>query len=115
MSSDIWSFMDVFVLAAGFYALYAAWILKREGKITKTFLAFNDTDVNTCKDLQGYANFMAPKLYTLAGTMILYAVVALINSYAVDVHSLALVILAAFMVVLVWYGFMAKKALDAYF
>ena len=40
--------------------------------------------MNTCKDLGAYAASMAPKLSTLAGVMILYGVVSLINTYVVE-------------------------------
>ena len=61
----IWNITDLIVLGAGFYALYAAYVLRTQGKIIKTFLVFKDTDVSSCKDLQGYANLMSPKPPTM--------------------------------------------------
>lgn len=86
--NDAWSIMDIVILVCGVYALYAAYVLKTKGKIIKTFLVFKETDVNTCKDLGAYAASMAPKLSTLAGVMILYGVVSLINTYVVSIMSL---------------------------
>ena len=83
--NDAWSIMDIVILVCGVYALYAAYVLKTKGKIIKTFLVFKETDVNTCKDLGAYAASMAPKLSTLAGVMILYGVVSLINTYVVSI------------------------------
>lgn len=36
----IWNITDLIVLGAGFYALYAAYVLRTQGKIVKTFLVF---------------------------------------------------------------------------
>ena len=48
----IFNLIDIVILGFGFYALYSAYVLKKEGKIIETFLVFKDTDVRTCKDLQ---------------------------------------------------------------
>ena len=77
------------------WSWYAAYVLKTKGKIIKTFLVFKETDVNTCKDLGAYAASMAPKLSTLAGVMILYGVVSLINTYVVSIMSLYWVMMVA--------------------
>lgn len=74
----IWNITDLIVLGAGFYALYAAYVLRTQGKIVKTFLVFKDTDVSSCKDLQGYANLMSPKLMVLGGVMVAYGAVSLL-------------------------------------
>ena len=39
----IWNITDLIVLGAGFYALYAAYVLRTQGKIVKTFLAVSYT------------------------------------------------------------------------
>ena len=115
MDNDFWSFMDIFILGVGIYALYAAWVLKKKGTIVKTFLVFKETDVSACKDLQGYASLMSPKLGTLAGAIIAYGVLALINTYVVDIHQLCSVAMIAAAAVLVWYGIEVKKAMKKYF
>ena len=109
------SILDWVVLAFGAYALYAAWVLKREGRIIETFLVFKDTDVKKCKDIQGYARYMSPKLWTVGLVMIAYAGISLINTYVITVSSLFWVMMAVFLVSLVWYGMEAKKAMKMYF
>lgn len=111
----LFNMIDILVLLFGLYALYAAYVLKKDGTIIKTFLVFKETDVESCKDLQGYANFMSPKLWTLGGVMITYSAVSLINTYVVSIISLFWVMMAVFLLVLVWYGFEAKKAMQRYF
>ncbi len=111
----IWNLMDVLILGCGFYALYSAYMLKTQGKIIKTFLVFKDTDVDSCKDLQEYANLMSPKLYTLGGIMVAYGVVSLINAYLVNINGLYITFIVIFTVALIWYGIAVSKALKKYF
>ncbi len=111
----IFNLIDIMILGFGFYALYSAYVLKTEGKIIATFLVFKDTDVGSCKDLQGYANFMSPKLGFLGGVMVAYGAVSLLNTYVVDIETLFWVMFIAFLVVLVWYSFAVKKAMKIYF
>lgn len=111
----IFNMLDLLVLGCGFYAMYSAWVLKREGKIIRTFLVFKETDVDSCKDLQGFANCMSPKLWTLGGVMVVYAGISLLNTYVVTIETLFWVMMAAFLAVLFWYGFEAKKAMEKYF
>ena len=91
----IWNITDLIVLGAGFYALYAAYVLRTQGKIVKTFLVFKDTDVSSCKDLQGYANLMSPKLMVLGGVMVAFIIL--------------------FLAVLFWYGYEVSRAMKKYF
>ena len=108
--NDAWSIMDIVVMVCGVYALYAAYVL-----IIKTFLVFKETDVNTCKDLGAYAASMAPKLSTLAGVMILYGVVSLINTYVISIMSLYWVMMVALIGTLIWYGIQTRNATKKYF
>ncbi len=111
----LFNLIDIMVLGAGFYAMYSAWVLQREGKIIRTFLALGDTDLDSCKDLQGYANYISPKLWTLGIVMIVYAGISLLNTYVVAINSLFWVMMAVFLVALFWYGREVKKAITKYF
>ena len=112
---SIYNMLDLLVLGCGFYAMYSAWILQREGKIVRTFLVFKETDVDSCKDLQGFANCMSPKLWTLGGVMAAYGGVPLLNTYVVSIETLFWVMMAVFFAVLFWYGYEVKKAMKKYF
>ncbi len=114
-TSGFWQFMDLAILAVGVYGLYAAWVLKNQGKIVKLFLTFKETDIGACKDLQGFANCMSSKLSTCAGVMLLYGVISILNFYVIDIHTLYWIMMLVFLVVLFWYGMEVKKALNQYF
>lgn len=111
----IFELIDLFILGGGIYALYSAYVLRREGKIIRTFLVFKDTDLNSCKDLQGYANFIGPKLWTLGIVMVVYGVASLINTYVVSIQNLFLVMMGVFVLTLFWYAVEVKKAMKKYF
>lgn len=114
-SSGFWQFMDLIILAAGVYGLYAAWVLKKKGQIIKLFLLMKDKNPGDCKDLQGFANCMSPKLRTCAGVMLIYGLIAVLNFYVIDIHTLYWVMVLVFLVVLFWYGLQLKKAVEQYF
>ena len=111
----IFNLLDWMVMGFGFYAMYSAWVLKREGKIIRTFLILRDTDPDSCRDLQGYANCMSPRLWTLGGVMAAYSIVSLINTYMVSVNTLFWLMMAVFLAVLFWYGLEVRKAMNKYF
>lgn len=111
----IFNLIDLLVLGFGFYAMYSAFVLRQEGKIVRTFLVFKDTDLNSCKDLQGYANCMSPKLWALGIVMVAYSVISLLNTYVVKIETLFWVMMAVFLLVLFWYGLEVKKAMKEYF
>ena len=113
--NELFNLIDIFVLAFGIYALYSAYVLQREGRIIRTFLVFKETDVDACKDLQGYANFMSPRLRTLGGVMIVYGGVSILNTYVTDIHTLLWVMMGAFFLVRVWYAMEVKRAMKKYF
>lgn len=111
----LFNLIDLCVLGFGFYALYSAYVLQREGKIIRTFLVFKETDLDSCKDLQGYANFMAPKLWAFGIIMIVYSVISMINTYLVSIETLFWVMMAVFLLALIWYAMEVKKAMKKYF
>ncbi|MBS6396526.1 MAG: hypothetical protein KH452_05185 [Clostridiales bacterium] len=111
----IFNLIDLIVLGFGFYALYGAYVLQREGKIVRTFLVFKDTDIEQCRDLQGYANCMAPKLWALGGIMVVYGIISLLNTYVVEISSLFMAMMAVFLLALFWYGMEVRKAMKKYF
>lgn len=111
----LFNLIDLIVLGFGFYALYSAYVLQHDGKIIQTFLVFKETDVESCTDLQGYANCMAPKLWALGIIMIAYGAVSMINTYVVNIGGLFGVMMVVFLVALIWYGLEARKAMKKYF
>lgn len=111
----IFNLIDLLVLGFGFYAMYSAFVLRQEGKIIRTFLVFKDTDLTSCRDLQGYANCMSPKLWTLGIVMVVYSGISLVNTYVVKIETLFWVMMAVFLLVLFWYGLEVKKAMKKYF
>lgn len=111
----LFNLIDIIIFACGFYALYSAYVLQRDGKIIRTFLVFKDTKVEDCTDLQGYANFMGPRLWTLGIIMILYGAASLINTYVVNIGTLFGIMMVLFLISLFWYSMEVKKAMARFF
>lgn len=114
-TNGIWELLDIMILVCGVYAGYGAYVLKNEGKIVRALLLSKDIKEESCKDLQGYANMMSPKLGILAGVMIVYSVISLLNTHVVNIMTLYWVAMVGMLAVMFWYSFQAKKAVQMYF
>ena len=115
MGNDLFVLMDLLIPVFGLYALYAAYELKKEGKIVETFLLYKGAKAEQCRDLEGYADYMAPRLRMLGGVLIAYGAVALLNDFFVKITGLFLLMIAVFVAALIAYGLAAKKAMQIYF
>lgn len=113
--SDFTMLLSIFMLGCGIYCLYAAVMLKTKGVINKTILLGKDTDPRKCKDKQGYINCVFPKTLVLGIVCTLYAVVDLVNTFVVKIPIFWYIMLAAFLVVLIWFGAATSKASKKYF
>lgn len=112
---DFTMLLGLLMLGCGIYCLYAAVMLKTKGVINKTILLGKDTDPRKCKDKEGYISCVFPKTLVLGAVCTLYAVVDLVNSFFVKIPVLWYIMLAAFLVVLVWFGATTSKAAKKYF
>lgn len=113
--NGIWELLDIMILICGVYAGYSAYVLKNEGKIVRALLLSRDVVEDSCKDLQGYANMMSPKLLTMGGVMVVYSVISLLNTHVLDIRTLYWAALICLLAVMFWYSFQAKKAIQLYF
>lgn len=113
--NDFTMLLGIFMLGCGIYCLYAAVLLKTKGIINKTILLGKDTDPSNCKDKNAYTNYVFPKMLVLGIVCTVYAAVDLINSFVVKVPVLWYIMLAAFLIVLVWFGAATSKASKKYF
>lgn len=113
--NDFTMLLGIFMLGCGIYCLYAAVMLKTKGIINKTILLGKDTDPRKCKDKEGYINCVFPKTLALGIVCTVYAATDLINTFVVEIPALWYIMLAAFLIVLIWFGASTSKAAKKYF
>ncbi len=109
------SIVDAISVGAGAYMLYAWYLLKFKGEITKTVLMREEINIKKCKNLEAYKAYVAPKMLVMAAACVLYGAAGLLNTYVFTMPvAVYLVIMAVFLAALVWYAVSTKKALEIF-
>ncbi len=112
---NIWSMMDIIFAGAGAYMLYAWILMKKTGEIKTSLLLSKEVDIRKCKDLEGYKNFMAPKMLVFGITALVYGGYGLVNSYVFSMPMpVYWAVMAGFFAVLVWFSVQSRKSLEMF-
>lgn len=113
---DIFSLIDIVVLGCGVYSLYTVYAMKQTGEIKKGWLISNQIDVDTCKDKEGYINFISIRTIILGIIIIIYGGIGVINSYLFELpSSLIYGSMIVFFICLIWFAVSSSKANKVYF
>ncbi|MCI8334786.1 MAG: hypothetical protein HFH25_09430 [Lachnospiraceae bacterium] len=112
---NIWSMMDIIFAGAGAYMLYAWILMKKTGEIKTSLLLSKEVDIRKCKDLEGYKNFMAPKMLVFGITALVYGGYGLVNSYVFSMPMpVYWAVMAGFFAVLVWFSVQSRKSVEMF-
>ena len=112
---NIWSMMDIIFAGAGAYMLYAWILMKKTGEIKTSLLLSKEVDIRKCKDLEGYKNFMAPKMLVFGITALVYGGYGLVNSYVFSMPMpVYWAVMAGFCAVLVWFSVQSRKSVEMF-
>ena len=112
---NIWSMMDIIFAGAGAYMLYAWILMKKTGEIKTSLLLSKEVDIRKCKDLEGYKNFMAPKMLVFVITALVYGGYGLVNSYVFSMPMpVYWAVMAGFFAVLVWFSVQSRKSVEMF-
>ncbi len=112
---NIWSFLDIVFLGAGFYMLYAWILMKKKGEIKQEVLMSKDIDLKKCKDLEGYKAYIAPKMLIFAVSAMLYGGAGLVNSYVTALPVIVYnILMITFLVILIWFALMTRKGMEKF-
>ncbi len=106
----MFGFMDIIVLGCGIYGLYSWNMLVNKHEIIKTFLIGGSNQPQDCTDIEGFANYMGPKLLILSVVMIVFGGISAYNDYVQSIGMIYWVLTAGFFAAIVWYCVMLRKA-----
>lgn len=111
MDNSIWSILDIIFIGAGFYVLYAMFVMNKTGEIKTSVLLSKDTDIRKCKDIEGYKKYVSPKMIAFGIGSILYGAAGLVNTYVYTLPTLIyMAVMIVFFAVLIWYALATRKA-----
>ncbi len=71
----------IFGVGCGIYCLYGYYMLKFKGEIMQSLFLPKDTNMNKCKDLQGYCKEAQIPAFVLGIVVLIYGAVDLYNPY----------------------------------
>lgn len=115
MDNSIWSILDVIFVGAGLYVLYALVLMKTKGEIKTGVLMGKDVQLKKCRDLEGFKNYVAPRMLVFGIACALYGGAGLVNTYVTALPvALYGVVAVLFLLVLIWYGYSTRKAVQRF-
>ena len=113
--NQMFAIVDIIMLAAGLYLMYAWYLLHfknviREGVLVQAGMA------KKCKDPEGYRKYMSPRLLVFALCAVASGAIGLYSDFVKPVNSiLYLGFMVVFFTVLILFVRYIKKAQDLYF
>ena len=106
---------DVLITAFGGYILYAWFMMKTRKEIKGGMFLPQGTDPKKCKDPDGYIAYIGPRFLLMGIICMLSGLLGLAIDYlGILPEGMYLVVTGFFLVFLVWYGIMSKKAVKKY-
>ena len=107
--------MDIIIIAAGAYILYAWYLLMYRGEIREGVLVPQGM-AKRCKDLDGYRKYIGPKVLVFGLIALVSGGVNLYSDYVSPIPTAVyLIVTALFFAVLIWFILQIKKAQKEFF
>lgn len=110
----MYDLIDILCMLSGGYLVYAAIVMKRQGRIIKNVVMSKNTDENSIKDKDGFVHYLYGKLILCGCLIILASIVNLVNDHMDGPGIVALITCSIFAVTIVGYGIAVNSALKKY-
>ena len=111
----MYGIMDLVVTGCGIYGIYSWYMLVKKLVIKKAFLIGGTNQPDDCRDIQGFADFMGTKLMILSIAMIVFGAVSAVNDYIQSVGIIIWILMAIFLIAIIWYCVQLRKADEMFF
>lgn len=106
--------MDVLVLGAGLYILYAYFLMMKKGEIKENILMSKEINMSQCKDKEGYIKYVAPKLLIFGIGAVICGLLGFINDYTQALGGWYMVVTVLFLVLIIWFAMSTRKAIKIF-
>ena len=114
-ANSMFSFMDLLVVGCGVYGIYSWYLLVYQHEIKKAFLLGGDYRPEGCKDIQGFAKAIGPKLLATSIGMLVFSGLSLFNDKVANIGVIYWIAFVLFLALLIWYSMVLRKANKEYF
>lgn len=100
---------DILVICMGLYVIWAAWQLKKEGKISKQVMRSPNKEAKDIRDPEGFQKYVFPRCMFTGVLVTVVGVFGLVSEYAPAFADNAVgswietVLIIAVIAVLIWY------------
>lgn len=101
---------DVLIVVSGLYMIYAAIVMKTQGKITGGIIVSKDVDVNQIRDKEGLIAYMFGKVLLIGIITCIVGVTGILLIKFNGPVYVSVISLSIFLIVLIWFAILSKKA-----
>lgn len=103
--------IDILCIFCGAYLVYAAIIMKTQGRIISNVLLKKGADENSLTDKDGFINFLYSKVLVVGILWIIGGIINFVNSYLEGPAIVTTVVCGFFAVTVIVYGIMTNMAM----
>lgn len=103
--------IDILCILSGAYFIYAAVVMKKQGRIINNVLLKKGADESNIKDKEGFIQFLFGKILFLGIVIMLGGIVNLLNSYLAGSAMVTTIVCCVFAAALVGYGVVTNMAM----
>lgn len=114
-TNSMFGFMDLIIVGGGLYVIYQYIKMIHSRKLETSALLPKEIDPKKCKDVEGYIQYIGPKMLTFGIVATLCGLLGLIQDYTQKIgYPVYLAGMAVFVAAAVWYSIAIKKALKEF-
>ncbi|MBO5208673.1 MAG: hypothetical protein J6B68_04925 [Lachnospiraceae bacterium] len=107
----MYDFIDILCICCGAYLVYAAIVMKTQGRIISNVLLKKGMDESSLKDKDGFINFLFGKVLLVGILVIIGGIINLVNTYLAGPKVVTIVTCCIFAVAVIGYGIVTNIAM----
>lgn len=107
----MYDFIDILCILCGAYLVYAAIVMKTQGRIINNVLLKKGMDENSLKDKEGFIRFLFAKVLLVGILVIIGGIINWVNTYLSGPKVVTTITCCVFAVAVIGYGIVTNIAM----
>ncbi len=107
----MYDFIDILCILCGAYLVYAAIVMKTQGRIINNVLLKKGMDENSLKDKEGFIRFLFAKILLVGILVIIGGIINWVNTYLSGPKVVTTITCCVFAVAVIGYGIVTNIAM----